>query len=398
MKNKTVVGLYVLSLGWLLFSAIRNRDEGLGRVQRHLRVEDNIVSESSLITTIFSLKTSELSAGHRNQGRNIQLDTPEKTLDPGSGSKELAHGNPSLLFKLTTSEKLTEINITGSEAPPSRSSSNMTAQVSEAFAYVRSFKLLKRRLGFFHIPKTAGTAVEVAAWKRKLAWGSCRFSHPRKRHSCMYPLGADWPEHIGWWHLPRQFFPLLTIDPYQGEELFAIVRDSYDRMVSEFYYICTLQVYSWRPNQCDRRRLFDRKYMNRWLRKKLINAATSRRWSGYLRDNGHFTPQYEFIVGPNEVRIVDHVITLESIGATFHHLMRAFGQRRVQLEKRNAVGAQTRTSESHLGVRDLDNSTLALINEKFSEDFALVIPAIQYKASSEFITKNDTAGRIVGVS
>jgi hypothetical protein len=43
---------------------------------------------------------------------------------------------------------------------------------------------------FFHIPKTAGTAIESAAGTnphRPLAWGSCRFNHLPKRDICHYP-------------------------------------------------------------------------------------------------------------------------------------------------------------------------------------------------------------------
>jgi len=257
--------------------------------------------------------------------------------------------------------------------------------VREALSYLKSFRNTGRHelgrgpLVFFHIPKTAGTAIEYAAGtKRKLAWGSCRFRHRPKRDVCRYPEGGEWPQHIGWWHVPRQFYPVSTVDPYRDTELFAVVRDSYDRMVSEYAYICTLKVLEWRPDQCDRSKLSSGEYMNEWLQKKLknrdIDAGTP---IAYLSDNGHFTPQYEFVVGPNGVRMVDHVLRLERLSsedadAEFSRLMRAFSLDKkpaVRLRKLNALGAESReVGSAHLGVESLDNETVKWIHAKYPND------------------------------
>ena len=61
--------------------------------------------------------------------------------------------------------------------------------IDEAMAYVRSIKSFDRHLNFLHIPKTAGTAVEYAAGKHKISWGSCRFNHkPRVSRHIMISL------------------------------------------------------------------------------------------------------------------------------------------------------------------------------------------------------------------
>lgn len=64
-----------------------------------------------------------------------------------------------------------------------------------ARAYVKSFKKLGRPLIFLHIPKTAGTAIEFAAGKKRIAWGSCLFNHKPKRDICRYPAGAECTYH-----------------------------------------------------------------------------------------------------------------------------------------------------------------------------------------------------------
>ena len=157
-------------------------------------------------------------------------------------------------------------------------------------------------------------------------------------------------------------------NPYQNAEIFAVVRDTYDRMVSEFYYICTLKVLDWRPDQCNRSRLTDQSYFNEWIQRKL-NDQERDTALGYLMDNGHFTPQYEYVMGPNQVRMVDYVLKLEQVDAQFPRLMKAFGLPQVQLEKVNALGAHERKDVARLGVGDLDVATRKVLHQLYKHDF-----------------------------
>lgn len=106
---------------------------------------------------------------------------------------------------------------------------------AESLEYVRQLKSTRRTLKFFHIPKAAGTAIEhVAGDQMRLPWGSCLFNHKPKRTICNYPPSDfEWPRNYGWWHLPAQLFPVAGADPYAGAELFAVIRDPFDRLVSE---------------------------------------------------------------------------------------------------------------------------------------------------------------------
>jgi len=125
-------------------------------------------------------------------------------------------------------------NFFNSLAAPS--SYDMEQEKAKALKYVQQFKSnQKRSLKFFHVPKAAGTAIEhVAGEQEQLAWGSCLFNHKPKRDICTYPEDSiEWPRNYGWWHLPAQLFPMARSNPYQGAELFAIVRDPFDRLVSE---------------------------------------------------------------------------------------------------------------------------------------------------------------------
>lgn len=250
---------------------------------------------------------------------------------------------------------------------------------AEMEAYLSSFKRLDHRpLTFFHIPKTAGTAIEHAVRQRKIPWGSCLFNHKPKKDDCQYPRGKEWPKGIGWWHVPRIFFPLENVDPYFGSEHFAVIRDPYDRMVSEFYYICTLKVFDWRPDQCQRDRLLEKEYMNEWLQQKMTNRDREGAL-GFLSDNGHFTAQYDFIVGPNQVRMIDYVLKMDKdFDSDFERLMHAFALDDVQLEKFNAIGAQSRDEKTHLKVADFDEKTIDTIHQLFAKDFELGYPMMNH--------------------
>jgi hypothetical protein len=64
-------------------------------------------------------------------------------------------------------------------------------ELRDANAYLHSFRDFKRSLIFFHIPKTAGTAIEYAAGQQHIPWGSCRFRHKPKRDICNYPKRGE---------------------------------------------------------------------------------------------------------------------------------------------------------------------------------------------------------------
>lgn len=62
-------------------------------------------------------------------------------------------------------------------SPATRATGSISkSEHASSMEYIHSIKSFDRTLKFFHIPKTAGTAIEQAAGD-KVAWGSCLFKH-----------------------------------------------------------------------------------------------------------------------------------------------------------------------------------------------------------------------------
>ena len=331
-----------------------------------------IVTQLILIVTFHADESLSPPASHRRQ--DVPLSSPLHAFPRLPKTNQRHHDT--VLEKHATTRRSHGLLLREKKNKDPANDTTMSDTIqATARTYANSFtKLGRGPLNFFHIPKTAGTAVEEAAAKQSIPWGSCRFYHKPKRDICPYPSGPEWPQHVGWWHLPAYLFPLVGSNPYQSTDLFAVIRDPYERMISEFYYICTLKIKDWRPDQCDNRtRLFDESYMNQWLTKKLQGRASQTAAEYYLADNSHFTPQHEFLVGPHEVRVVDYVLRMDdpdlSLSEQFSRLMKAYGMpSNMTLPFMGAISAGERNTTNHLTVYNLQQSTLESIHRHYQDD------------------------------
>jgi hypothetical protein len=192
----------------------------------------------------------------------------------------------------------------------------------DAYAYAQSFPNIDRRLLFVHIPKTAGSTMEIdvaVGQDSNLTWGKCMFvdgaSGCPTLGDARYSFGQPGKTMRSYWHVPVHYFPLFDYNPYDADT-FAVIRHPIDRAVSEYHYICS------RGLPGTRRLCND---MERFILKGL-NPKEAKNFV-YPRAQYHWISQHDFIVGPFETRTVDHILQMEDMSPYFEQLVTAFGLR-----------------------------------------------------------------------
>jgi CRISPR/Cas system-associated protein endoribonuclease Cas2 len=258
----------------------------------------------------------------------------------------------------------------------------------------------RRRLEFVHIPKTGGTVIESVAAKGGTPWTICHFLSPLDvatmsmniiqcpdRNDKKY---AKWrktaPFHgLVWWHLPPSYFfnyaNTLPANPYDGADLFAVVRDPYSRLISEYYY-----QQSWLVNAEEQRKTQNVRYFNEWIKTKLEEYAhfscqrsakrdlfrSTNATKSYLSFDGHLISQYDYIydatVGSTTFpeRIVSHVLKFENLTREYDDLMEKYGLKHLTPLPQEHV---RKSLPKLLSLFNLTLENLRLIEQVYRQDF-----------------------------
>lgn len=225
-------------------------------------------------------------------------------------------------------------------------------------------------LQFLHFPKTGGTAIETAAFDDRILWG-----FPRFLNYCKPPLDtADW-------HYPLQFLPYANLPcrkPVYDKNatFFLVVRNPYDRVISEYYYY---QHFNQRESHME---VNHPKYMNEWILQSIRSFQQEEgEQNGYFQHDGHWIPQYDFVFAaekdnnnhsllPPKTRrqqLVNHILRYENLQEEFRSLM--------ILHDLNVTLPAKRDSMEHnftksLTRRHLYRHTCHVIEDTFKDDFA----------------------------
>jgi len=262
----------------------------------------------------------------------------------------------------------------------------------------------KRRLEFVHIPKTGGTAVETTAALSNISWGVCHFLNAYKSTivSHNHTTCPDAPEtffakpklihNVPHWHLPPRYFEYKAeykYNPYKNADLFTIVRNPYDRIMSQYsYYFSELAVNQ--PNS-NVPVINSEATLNTWLwrflriLKKAVpgeigetpenNSTVKLGNMEYYTNFGHLIPQYDYVYdGTN--RTIHHVIHFERLAEEFPALMKEYG-----LEDR--VILPTRRIRSHkreITIANISLENIRRIERYYARDFA----AFGYETVSQY--------------
>lgn len=207
-----------------------------------------------------------------------------------------------------------------------------------------------RLLEFVHITKTGGTSIEAAAAAAGIKWGICHF---QKELSVGCSGSPNIPmtieslrfKNISPWHQPLQYFAL---NPFQHADTFAVVRNPYDRYISEYY--CPWGGYH-APNE----NKDDPDVMNKYLQYRIPRETEH-----------HWLPQHFYIYNEGE-RVVDHVLHFENLEEGFKDLMKRY-KLHIFLP---STPLNSRKEPYRLTVKDLYPDTLSVINEVAALDFEL---------------------------
>jgi hypothetical protein len=263
-----------------------------------------------------------------------------------------------------------------------------------------SFYSRPKRLEFVHIPKTGGTVIEAMAAKRGIHWTICHFL-PSSEVAVMSMNIIQCPERddgeyskwkrvkrfhdIVWWHLPPSYFfnyaEILPSNPYSGADMFAVVRNPYDRLISEYYY-----QQSWLVSADKRRQTQDVRYFNEWIRTKVESYAhfscqrsaksdlfqSTNATKSYLSFDGHLISQYDYIFdGSTRAtsvanKIVTNVLRFENLTEEYNELMKEYGLGDLTPLPREHV---RKSLPKFLGLFNLTLDNLHLIERVYRQDF-----------------------------
>lgn len=237
-----------------------------------------------------------------------------------------------------------------------------------------------RRLEFVHIPKTGGTAIESVAARHNITWSVCHFGIPNNvfRISLNETLCPDdglkhpWPwktkyHNCPWWHVPPQYFELHEVNPYAGADLFGVVRNPYDRLISEYFYEGT---YITKRTMEEVNNAWN---LNRWVGRTILplivtmkrgDIGRNRTGNGsYFRNAGHYIPQYDYVF-EHRRQIVKHVLRFENLADEFHALMKLYDLP-LRLPRRKVRPSHSKTINAH----NLTKENLELIERLYQDDF-----------------------------
>jgi hypothetical protein len=237
-----------------------------------------------------------------------------------------------------------------------------------------------RRLEFVHIPKTGGTAIESEAARHNITWSICHFGIPQNvriislnetvchQHALKHPWPGKRKYHnCPWWHIPPQYFELHEVNPYAGADLFCVVRNPYDRLISEYFYEGTY------ITKKTMEEVNDAGNLNMWVEKfipplildmKRGDIGRNRTGNGpYFRSAGHFIPQYDYVF-EHRRRIIKHVLRFENLVDEFHALMELYDLP-LRLPTRKVRPSHSKT----IVANNLTRKSLELIERLYQDDF-----------------------------
>ena len=201
------------------------------------------------------------------------------------------------------------------------------------FIYI-NIDQMGKKLKFIHITKTAGTTIENVGRIKGKYWG--RYDMLLKHLNYKTNDGPFW--HIPLRYTTKHYLKYIL----KHYNLFTVVRNPYERCVSEFY--CR-----WGgPNKKN----VNVNQFNNIIKNKLNKPHISNHWA----------PQYLYIYDSDDNKIVKHVLKYEKIKKQFNKLMKKYNNG-IRLNEYYNKHLKKFTT------KDLFEDTKDLIKQVYHEDF-----------------------------
>jgi len=184
---------------------------------------------------------------------------------------------------------------------------------------------MDKQLKFIHITKCAGTSIENIGKENNILWG--RFH-----------------KEYGSWH---EFFPNKTKQLKLEYDWFTVVRNPYERLISEFY--CKW----WGINRHGKK---DPNHVN----EEEFNSHTKSQILSRSQVGDHYSEQYRYI----DENAVIHILHFENIELEFNELMKKY-KLDIKLNRKDNQA----TSVKKFTIESFTPELIKLINEVYHKDF-----------------------------
>jgi hypothetical protein len=178
-----------------------------------------------------------------------------------------------------------------------------------------------KELKFIHITKNAGTSIEEIGRENKKWWGK-------------------YNKEYGWWH---GIFPKKSKELKNKYDWFMIVRNPYDRILSEYY--CKWGGVG--KNKCNN----SKETFNKFLINKIKKRS---------RRGGHYTEQYKYLDEDYNINI----IKFENLEYEFNELMKKY---KLNIKFNKHIN---KSNNKEFKISDFSEDLIELINKVYEDDFS----------------------------